>query len=72
MADGLSKTTMSVREMREILGLGKTDSYWLLKKKFFDVVLVNGKMRVVIESFEKWYANQVKYSKVKGPLQGSS
>ena len=70
MADGPSKTTMSVREMREILGLGKTDSYWLLKKEFFDVVLVNGKMRVVIESFEKWYANQVKYSKVKGPPPG--
>src|SRR5699024_1235667 len=70
MADGPRKTTMPVREMREILGLGKTDSYWLLKKEFFDVVLVNGKMRVVIESFEKWYANQVKYSKVNGPPPG--
>ena len=70
MADGPNKTTMPVREMREILGLGKTDSYWLLKKEFFDVVLVNGKMRVVIESFEQWYANQVKYSKVNGPPPG--
>ena len=70
MADGPNKTTMPVREMREILGLGKTDSYWLLKKKFFDVVLVNGKMRVVIESFENWYANQVKYSKVNGSPPG--
>lgn len=70
MADGPRKTTMPVREMREILGLGKTDSYWLLKKEFFDVVLVNGKMRVVIESFEQWYANQVKYSKVNGPPPG--
>ena len=25
-----TKTTMSVREMRQLLGLGKTDSYWLL------------------------------------------
>ena len=25
-------TTMSVREMRELLGIKKTDSYWLLKK----------------------------------------
>lgn len=70
MAERPKKTTMSVREMREMLGLGKTDSYWLLKKKFFDVVLVNGKMRVVIESFENWYANQVKYSKVNGPPPG--
>lgn len=70
MADGPRKTTMSVREMREILGLGKTDSYWLLKKKFFDVVLINGKMRVVVASFENWYANQVKYFKVNGPPPG--
>ena len=33
MAERPKKTTMSVREMREMLGLGKTDSYWLLKKK---------------------------------------
>ena len=25
-----AKTTMSVREMQHLLGLGKTDSYWLL------------------------------------------
>lgn len=70
MAERPKKTTMPVREMREMLGLGKTDSYWLLKKKFFDVILVNGKMCVVIESFENWYANQVKYSKVNGPPPG--
>lgn len=28
-------------------------------------------MRVVIESFEKWYANQVKHSKVDGPPPGA-
>ena len=27
-----AKTTMSVREMQHLLGLGKTDSYWLLHK----------------------------------------
>ena len=30
-----AKTTMSVREMQHLLGLGKTDSYWLLHKNFF-------------------------------------
>ena len=34
-----AKTTMSVREMQHLLGLGKTDSYWLLHKNFFDVIL---------------------------------
>ncbi len=66
----VKKTTMAVREMREILGLKKTDSYWLLHKNYFKTVLVNGKMRIDIESFEKWYANQVKYKKVSGPPPG--
>lgn len=70
MAEEKKKTTMSVAEMRELLGLGKTDSYWLIHKKCFETVLVNGKMRINIESFEKWYANQVKHKKVDGPPPG--
>lgn len=56
-----AKTTMSVREMQHLLGLGKTESYWLIHKNFFEVIQINEKMRVVISSFEKWYANQIKY-----------
>lgn len=29
------KTTMSVPEMRQLLGIGKTDSYWLVHKQCF-------------------------------------
>jgi len=65
-----AKTTMSVREMQHLLGLGKTDSYWLLHKNFFEVILINDKMRIIISSFEKWYANQVKYHKVNGSPPG--
>ena len=65
-----TKTTMSVREMRQLLGLGKTDSYWLLHKNLFEVILINDKRRIVISSFEKWYANQVKYHKVNGSPPG--
>lgn len=64
------KTTMSVTEMRKLLGLKKTDSYWLVHKNCFDTILVNGKMRIVIDSFEKWYANQIKHKKVNGPPPG--
>lgn len=28
----MNKTSMSVRKMGRLLGLGKTDSYWLLKR----------------------------------------
>jgi len=65
------KTTMSVMEMGRILGLAKTDSYWLLHKNVFDVRMVNGKYRVDIESFEKWYRNQTRYRKVDGTEPGT-
>lgn len=64
------KTTMSVPEMRRMLGLRKTDSYWLVHKQCFETVMVEGKMRIVIDSFEHWYANQVKHKKVDGPPPG--
>lgn len=64
------KTTMSVLEMRQLLGIGKTDSYWLVHKQCFETILVEGKMRVVIDSFEHWYANQIKYKKVDGAPPG--
>ena len=56
-----TKTTMAVHEMAEILGLKKTESYWLIHKQKFQTVPVNGKLRVVIASFEEWYrASQLK------------
>ena len=64
------KETMSVREMREILGIKKTDSYWLIKRQYFKTVIVDGKIRVDIKSFEEWYANQVHHRKVNGEEPG--
>ena len=63
-------TTMSVREMRELLGIKKTDSYWLLKKNCFEIVKISGKMRIVKKSFEDWYAGQTHYRKVTGEEPG--
>ena len=59
-----NKTTMSVPEMWQMLGLGKTGSYWLVHKQYFDIVMVAGRMRVVIESFNHWYSDQSKYRKL--------
>ena len=64
------KTTMSVPEMQRLLGLGKTDAYWLVKKQCFETAIINGKIRIVIDSFESWYARQVKHKKVHGPPPG--
>ena len=64
------KTTMSVLEMGKLLGLKKVHSYWLVHKGYFETILLDGKIRVVIKSFEHWYAGQVKYRKVTGEPPG--
>ena len=63
-------TTISVMEMGQILGLKKTDAYWLVHKRCFETVIVGGKIRVVLKSFEHWYANQIKHKKVDGTPPG--
>lgn len=65
------KKWMTVTEMGNLLGLKKTDRYWLVHKNVFETKELFGKMRVNVESFEKWYANQVKYHKVTGEEPGS-
>lgn len=67
----MEKTSMSVREMGRSLGLKKVESYWLVKKNLFEVRVVAGKMRVMIASFEDWYAGQFHYKKVNGELPGA-
>ena len=46
------KTSMSVPEMGKMLGLGKVESYWLVKKNYFKTIQVAGRMRVMLDSFE--------------------
>lgn len=58
------KTSMSVPEMGKMLGLGKVESYWLVKKNYFKTIQVAGRMRVMLDSFEDWYACQFHYKKV--------
>lgn len=60
----MQKKSMSVMEMGRSLGLKKTNSYWLVKKHYFETIQVAGKMRVLVDSFEEWYRNQTHYKKV--------
>lgn len=64
------RTWMTVPEMGKLLGLKKTDRYWLVHKNVFDSKEIAGKIRINIASFEKWYANQIKYHKVTGEEPG--
>lgn len=66
------KQTMTVLEMRKLLGLKKTESYWLVHRNFFRTDIVAGQMQIDVESFEEWYANQVKHKKVDGPEPGAN
>jgi predicted DNA-binding transcriptional regulator AlpA len=61
---------MSVKDMGDLLGIRKTDRYWLVHKNVFETKTIQGKMWVNVESFEKWYANQVKYQKTTGEEPG--
>lgn len=58
------RRTMSVPEMRKLLGLKKTESYWLVHRKFFRTEIIGEMMRIDLESIEKWYADQDVYRKV--------
>lgn len=64
------KKYMTVVEMGKLLGLKKTERYWLLHRNHFEWEEIMGEFRVNIASFEKWYANQVKYKKVTGEEPG--
>ena len=57
----MEKKSMSVMEMGKLLGLKKTDSYWLVKKRCFKTVMVCGKMRVMTDSFYEWLSTQKHY-----------
>lgn len=60
----MQKKTMSVMEMGRLLGLKKTDSYYVANKGWFKIILVNGKRRIMIDSFEEWYNTQSHYHKI--------
>lgn len=63
--------TLSVAELRRLLNLGKTESYWLIKKEGFEVVTLCGKLRITRKSFDEWYANQTRYSRIDGIPPGT-
>ncbi len=60
----MKKKSMSVREMGNLLGVKKTESYWIVHKNYFETRIIHGRMRVMVDSFEEWYKNQCEYIKV--------
>ena len=61
---------MSVSKMAKLLGLKKTESYWLVHKGWFETTIFLGKMWIVKDSFDKWYASQFRYRRTDGVEPG--
>ena len=61
---------MTVRQMGDLLGLKKTERYFLIHKKYFTTNIIKGQIFVDIESFEEWYKNQLTYRKISGEAPG--
>ena len=63
--------TISVPDLRRLLSLGKTESYRVVKLEHLEVVMICGKMRVTRKSFDEWYDNQTRFSRIDGVPPGA-
>lgn len=59
----MNKKSMSVTEMRKMLGISDSSVYELLKKKVFRTARVGQVTRIYKDSFEEWYQSQTYYNK---------
>jgi len=64
----VKKTSMSVREMQMLLGICKTESYWLVKKGF----LRSGSLAGECGSWLSHLMNGIPASSITSELMGSS
>lgn len=48
------KRTYTVDEIQDILGIGRTSAYALVKKGLFRTVRVGGSIRISKKSFDEW------------------
>jgi hypothetical protein len=56
------KTSYSVPEIMQILGISKTSAYALVKTEAFKTVIVGKKIRVLRDGFERWLDSQQHYT----------
>ena len=51
------KRTYTVNEIQDILGIGRTAAYSLVKAGCFNVLKIGGSIRISKKSFDKWLDN---------------
>ncbi len=66
----LQRDSFPVTLLQTMLGIKKTESYWILKHRDIETVMIRGQMRIVKSSFEEWYSGQTKYRIIGGPEPG--
>lgn len=66
------RNSFSVPEFRKMLGIGKTESYWILKHRKIETVTIHGQIRILRPSFQEWYRHQTKYQIIGGPPPGDA
>ena len=66
------RESFPVSELRKMLGVRKTESYWILKHKGLETIKIDGHIRILKTSFQKWYDNQTKYHIIGGPPPGKT
>lgn len=54
-----NKRVYTVSEIQEILEIGKTAAYELIKKNLFRSVHIGGHIRISKDSFDKWLKEQI-------------
>ena len=52
-----TKKTYTVSEIAEILGIGRTSAYNLVKENHFKVVKIGASIRISKKSFDDWLNN---------------
>lgn len=53
------KRVYTVDEIQDILGIGRTSAYSLVKQKVFHSVRVGGSIRISKKSFDAWLDSQI-------------
>ena len=53
------KRVYTVDEIQDILGIGRTSAYSLVKQKVFHSVRVGGRIRISKKSFDAWLDSQI-------------
>lgn len=57
--------TLAPSTIAEVLGIARSSADDLLNRELVEYIWINGRRRVTRDSFEKWYASQDRYTKVK-------